>query len=196
MSNCWITTIPPESAAGRLKEIYTRVQTPGGQVDRVYQAQSLRPETISGHDHLYKSVLHFEDPACPLWFLEAVAVYTSVLNRCPYAVSHHTANLKHLLGDPARSADMLHAFQLNTLSSIFNGKELYLLRYARELTLSPGELQASDIDRLRDEGAQDTEILEVNQVTACFNYSSRVINGLGVQLGDEQVGFYHKGKKS
>ena len=70
MSNCWITVIPPDSAAGRLKKIYEQVQSPNGQVDQVYQAQSLRPESISGHDHLYKRVLHLENPACPLWFLE------------------------------------------------------------------------------------------------------------------------------
>ena len=190
MSNCWLTVIPPDSAAGRLKKIYGRVQSPNGQIDQVYQAQSLRPETISGHDHLYKSVLHVENPACPPWFLEAVAVYTSVLNHCPYAVTHHAANMNFLLRNPGRAADILEAFQSNTLSSAFEGKELALLVYAQKLTLWPGELDRSDIQQLQKQGALDEEILEVNQVVACFNYSNRVINGLGVQLGDEQVGYY------
>jgi len=192
MSNCWITVIPPESAAGQLKTIYEQVKSPNNQVDMVYQAQSLRPETISGHDTLYKSVLHIETPACPPWFLEAVAVYTSVLNSCTYAATHHTANLKHLLRNPGRLKSILDAFQSNTLSSVFDGKELALLEYAQKLTLWPGDLDRSDIEQLRRQGSLEEEILEVNQVVACFNYSNRVINGLGVQLGDEQVGFYGK----
>jgi uncharacterized peroxidase-related enzyme len=190
MSNCWLTFIPPDSATGRLKEIYAQVKSPNGQVDHVYQAQSLRPETISGHDKLYKSVLHFENPACLPWFLEAVAVYTSLLNSCPYAVEHHYANLKHLLNDPYRTEDIMNAFQANALSSAFDGKELSLLMYAQKLTMSPGDLLGIDIDKLRAQGALDEEILEVNQVVAIFNYSNRVINGLGVSLGDEQVGYY------
>ena len=39
-------------------------------------------------------------------------------------------------------------------------------------------------------GASDEEILEVNQVTAGFGYSNRVLNGLGVELGNEKIGFY------
>jgi len=90
--------------------------------DRVYQAQSLHPQTILGHDHLYKSVLHFENPVCPPWFFEAVAVYTSVLNNCPYAVEHHFANLKYLLEQPERAADILSAFQNDTLAPAFTGR--------------------------------------------------------------------------
>ena len=80
MSDCWIKFISPHWATGRVKEVYEPVATTHDNIDNVYQAQSLRPETILGHDLLYKSVLHFENPACPPWFLEAVAVFTSVLN--------------------------------------------------------------------------------------------------------------------
>lgn len=190
MSSCWLTVISPDSASGVLKDIYEQVKSPSGQVDRVYQAQSLRPATILGHDRLYRSSLHFENPACPPWFLEAVAVYTSVLNQCPYAVEHHFANMKHLLGDPSRSANVLDAFQNDSPDVVFEGKQLYLLMYARKLTITPGKLCRIDIDQLREQGAIDEEILEVNQVVSGFNYSNRVINGLGVRLGDEQVGYY------
>jgi len=190
MSNCWITTISPPSATGRVKEVYEQAATPHGDVDNVYQAQSLRPETILGHDLLYKSVLHFENPACPRWYLEAIAVFTSVLNLCPYAVKHHLANMDHLLGDPGRSADILKAFQSNMLETAFAGKELLLMRYARKLTKDPADLNRADIESLKGKGVSDEEILEVNQVSACFNYSNRVINGLGVRLGNERIGYY------
>ena len=186
----WITSVAPEDAQGKLKTVYDRVKSPNGQVDRVYQAQSLRPETILGHDRLYRSVLHFENPVCPQWFLEAIAVYTSVLNRCPYAVEHHYANMKHLLGQKKLAAAILKAFEDDNLDGVFSNKQRYLLMYARKLTRAPGDMQSSDVDQLKNHGASDEEIIEVNQVTASFNYSNRVINGLGVTSGGEKIGFY------
>jgi uncharacterized peroxidase-related enzyme len=105
-------------------------------------------------------------------------------------VYEQVANMEHLLGDPGRAADILTAFQSNRLESAFAGKELLLMRYARKLTKNPADLNRADIESLRRQGVSDEEILEVNQVSACFNYSNRVINGLGVSLGNERVGYY------
>ena len=41
-------------------------------------------------------------------------------------------------------------------------------------------------------GASEGEILEVNQVCAYFCYSNRTINGLGVSLEGDIVGYYQK----
>ena len=95
---CWIETVAVESARGELKRSFEEVQTPHGTVDNVYRAQSLRPHTMLAHDILYRSVLHHPGNSLPPWFLECVAVYTSLLNRCTYALTHHTTNLRRLLG--------------------------------------------------------------------------------------------------
>jgi uncharacterized peroxidase-related enzyme len=112
------------------------------------------------------------------------------LNRCPYAVKHHFANMAYLLGDPNRAEQILEAFQSNHLYAVFAGKDFHLMMYARKLTEAPGDLQRRDIELIREQGATDEEIMEVNQVTACFNYSNRVIRGLGVEIGNEQIGYY------
>ena len=51
-------------------------------------------------------------------------------------------------------------------------------------------MSEADIETLREAGVSDTEILEVNQIGANFAYWVRVINGLGIQLGDERIGRY------
>jgi len=61
----WIRTILPAEATGDLKDIYQKTQSPHGTVDNVYIAKSLRPQTILGHDTLYKSVLHHPDNVLP-----------------------------------------------------------------------------------------------------------------------------------
>jgi uncharacterized peroxidase-related enzyme len=187
---CWIEHIPQEKATGRLAEVYDKVRTSHGQVDHVYLAQSLMPETILGHDTLYKAALHDEAHCLPEWFLELVGVYTSILNRCTYAVTHHQANMAFLLNDEKRTDRYMAALNDDNLESVFEPKEALLLRYAQKLTRESWKISRQDILGLRENGIADRELLEVNQVCACFNYTNRLLNGLGVELGDERIGFY------
>ena len=46
----------------------------------------------------------------------------------------------------------------------------------------------TDIEVLREAGAEDGEILEANQVCAYFNYSNRLLNGLGVTTEGDSIG--------
>ena len=48
----------------------------------------------------------------------------------------------------------------------------------------------ADWDAMKAAGCEDAEILEVNQVCAYFNYSNRLLNGLGVTTQGDVVGFY------
>ena len=186
----WISTIEPQDASSVLNELYAQVTTPHGTVDNVMKAHSLRPHTMAGHLALYRSVLHNEDNALPLWFLEAVAVYTSMINKCNYSVAHHFTNVRGLLKDEDRAAAIYKAFDAGEPERQFEGKELALLRYARKLTASPGDMVKADVIEVRNAGANDGEILEVNQVCAYFNYSNRLLNGLGVTTDGDQVGYY------
>lgn len=57
-----------------------------------------------------------------------------------------------------------------------------LCAYALKLTLTPHEMQAADVDALRDAGLSDRDVVDANQVVAYFNYVNRVADGLGVEL--------------
>ena len=73
---------------------------------------------------------------------------------------------------------------------VFAGKELELLRYAGKLTTDVAHMVKSDVDALRAAGCDDGQILEVNQVCAYFNYSNRLLNGLGVTTQGDVIGYY------
>ena len=186
----WIRMVPVSEATGPLRQAYEKVKTPHGTVDNVMRVHSLRPHTMEGHVALYRSVLHHPDNKLPLWFLECVAVATSLVNRCNYSFSHHWTNAQNLLGDKARAGQILQALRDGQPEHAFVGKDLALIRYARTLTRAPGEVTRADIDACRAAGADDGEILEVNQVCAYFNYSNRVLNGLGVDTEGDTVGYY------
>ena len=187
--SAWIRMVSLEEASGFLKEMYRKVMTPNGTLDNVMRVHSLRPQTMNGHYTLYKSVLHQEDLSLPLWFLEAVAVYTSILNDCDYSLQHHYSNFEKLHDNPEWCRSLRDALRERAPGKILVGKELALMRYAGKLTREPGAMIEEDIITAREEGATDEEILEVNQVCACFNYSNRTLNGLGVSTEGDSIGY-------
>lgn len=184
----WIQLIPYEAATGYLKTLYDRVKGPDGRIDNVMKVHSLRPHTMEGHSALYKSVLHHTGNSLPVWFLECLGIYTSLSNRCDYSVAHHFAGLSRLLADQTRADAIFEALAAGRPDDAFVGKELALLRYVRKLTLDPQGMVAADIAALREDGVDDGEILEANQVCAYFNYSNRLLNGLGVTTVGDALG--------
>lgn len=190
----YIQCIHPERANGKLAEVYRRVSGPGGQVDNVLQAHSLRPHTLQGHLALYKSVLHHTGNHLPPWFLESVGVLVSLLNQCSYCARHHGAGLRRLLApDEARADALLASLQADQAGAPFTLAELAALSYTRKLTRSPGEIGQSDIDALRAHGYSDGEILEINQVASYFAYANRTVLGLGVSIEGEHLGLSPEG---
>ena len=192
----WIEMLPVENATGSLKEAYDLAKTPAGTVDNVMRIHSQRPHTMVGHLTLYRSVLHHQENTLPLWFLEAVGVFTSLLNNCEYSFKHHCTNVRRLLEDDERFASIETALRGQAPEAAFSGKELALMRYTEKLTISPGKVEAADLEAAKSAGATDGEILEVNQVCAYFCYSNRTINGLGVTLSGDTVGYYKDQQKN
>ena len=190
--SAWIKMIEVDEAEGKVRDMYELVKTPHGTVDNVMRAHSLRPQTMEGHVTLYRSVLHNPDNTLPFWFLEVVASYTSVLNRCDYSFSHHFTNARILLDDEEKSDRILEAFEQRKPEMVFSGRELAFLQYAEKLTTAVGSMDKGDYEKLRQAGCDDGEILEVNQVVAYFNYSNRLLNGLGVTTEGDTVGYYDR----
>lgn len=188
--SAWIRMIPLDEAQGALATAYQKVRTPHGTVDNVMKAHSLRPHTMEGHVALYRSVLHNPDNTLPFWYLEVVASYVSMINHCDYSLTHHWSNARRLIGDKARSDAIRAALEAHAPERAFGGKELELLRYAAKLTTDVAKMVKADIDALHTAGCNDGEILEVNQVCAYFNYSNRLLNGLGVTTQGDVIGYY------
>jgi uncharacterized peroxidase-related enzyme len=176
--SAWIEMIPLENAEGELKRVYDMVRTPSGTVDNVMRAHSLRPHTMEGHVVLYRSVLHNPDNVLPFWYLEVIASYTSIVNNCEYSLTHHFMNARRLIADETRADAVFTALKAGRPEDAFQGKELALLRYAAKLTGAVGKMVQSDIEVLRQAGC------------AYFNYSNRLLNGLGVTTDGDVIGYY------
>ena len=184
----WISIISYENATGKLKKLYDRVKGPNNNVDNIMLAHSLRPHTMVGHMALYKNVLHNSDNTIPKWFLETIGVYVSMLNNCDYCVEHHLSGLKKLLNDVAKFKSIQQNLESQSFGEIFDAKYEKALNYAKLLTLNPNLVSKVAIDELLKEGFSNGEVLEINQVTAYFNYANRTVLGLGVDTDDDIMG--------
>lgn len=184
----WIHEISYNKATGQLKRIYQRVKGPDNNIDNVLSIHSLRPHTLVGHMGLYKNVLHNANNTLPKWYLETLGVYVSQLNQCSYCVTHHAAGLKRLLDNDEQFNQIIERIQKDQVDTIFNGRYLEGLLYAKKLTLAHHTITESDIKNLRKQTLTDGEILEINQVVSYFNYVNRTVVGLGVNTDGDIIG--------
>jgi uncharacterized peroxidase-related enzyme len=185
----WIATVADAAATGRLRTLYDRIRGPGGAIDNIMKAHSLRPHTMEGHMALYKNVLHHSANTVPEWVLELLGVQVSALNDCGYCVEHHFAGLRRLLGDDARAAAILRAIEAGDPDAAPVGpRERAAMRYARRLTRDPGGMIEADVAALREAGCDDGAILEINQVVAYFAYANRTVLGLGCTTEGDAIG--------
>tara|TARA_B100001123_G_C14884069_1_gene857125 strand:- start:4 stop:471 length:468 start_codon:yes stop_codon:yes gene_type:complete len=138
---------------------------------------------------IYKYVLHHSRNTIPKWFLETLGVWVSFLNNCDYCVDHHFSGLKRLLADDTKAYKIKDAIEKEDVSNapLDIGQKL-AMRYAKILTREPSVLSKKIIEELRAIGFEDGEILEINQVTAYFNYANRTVLGLGCSIDGDFIG--------
>ncbi|AZV79475.1 alkylhydroperoxidase [Parasedimentitalea marina] len=185
----WIQTIPYDDADGKLKMLYDRVKGPDNNVDNIMMMHSLRPHSMEGHMAIYKYVLHHTGNTVPKWFLETLGVWVSRLNDCDYCVEHHFSGLKRLLQDDAKADALRAAIEMRNISAapLDEGQKL-AMEYARQLTRDPGGMTQDIVLQLRAAGYTDGEVLEINQVSAYFNYANRTVLGLGCSTKGDILG--------
>lgn len=184
----WIKTIDYSEADSALKRIYDRVKGPNDNVDNVLLIHSLRPHTHTGHMALYKSVLHNSNNTLPKWYLEAIGVYVSYLNKCDYCVAHHFAGFSRLIDEAEKADRFLDCVKNNNLENYFDVKFFGGIAHARKLTLEHYYISKTDIDALKAFEFSEGEVLEINQVTSYFNYVNRMVTGLGVNTNGDIIG--------
>lgn len=194
--SAWIEMVSDEDADAKLRAVLALARTPHGTVDNVMRVHSLRPNTMKGHVILYRAALHDDANTLPTWLQETISSYVSILNDCPYSLANHWANARHLIADESRADEMEKALHARRPESVFQGRELALMRYAEKLTLSPGKMEKADVEALRDAGLDDGQILEANQIVGYFNYVNRLLNGLGVSTDGDVVGYYKNDEQS
>lgn len=183
----WIKLTPYKDAKGRLEKIYNRIKGENNYLDNIIQVHGELPHTLEGHLSLYRNVMHHPANSFDMWWVEAIAVYVSLLNQCKYCINHHTTNLSQIVSEE-RTETMMLALKANDFEETFNQREVDMLNYIKVLTLLPASVTQLQIRRLKESGLSDSEILELNQLVGYFSYANRMALGLGLTNEGEQLG--------
>lgn len=176
----FIEMITPEKSEGKLKEIYDDIIKKRGMVAEVLQVQSLNPDSLVDHLNSYMTIMFKKSPLSRAQ-REMLAVVVSSLNGCQYCQTHHGEALDYFWKDAEKVACLKRSPENIELPEA----ELLLIKYAIGLTRHPEENHLEIINELRGNGFTDKAVLDATLVIGYFNFVNRMVQGLGVKLGNE-----------
>lgn len=181
----FIEVIQPEDAEGELKEIYEDLVEKRGKLAEVHKIQSLNPESITHHMDLYMTLLFGKSPL-KRYRREMMAVVVSAANNCKYCRLHHGEALNHYWKDEEKVQQLGKDYQELDLSA----EDRLLCDLARDLTEKPAGISSQRIEELKEQGFGDRAILDATLIISYFNFVNRVVMGLGVEAGVEEIEGY------
>lgn len=168
-----------EKSTGLLKKEYEKGIRRAGRIWNILTIQSQTPEILRDSMRLYNSTM-FGNLKISRFDRELLAVVTSISNECEYWIRAHLYDLRSETKDQKLVDQISNNWKESNLSS----KQKELCIFAEKLTQKPGNINSSDIDKLKKVGLDDREISEAVQVISYFNYINRIADGLGLQPED------------
>lgn len=123
---------------------------------------------------------------------EMIASYVSYHNNCHFChTSHGAAAAHHFDGDLSLIDDIKQNFKNTDISP----KLRSLLDIALKVQKSGREVQETDIEKAKEQGATDREIHDTVLIAAAFCMYNRYVDGLGTWAPDEKEAYNETGKK-
>lgn len=92
----------------------------------------------------------------------------------------HADDLRAEVANQPGGHEFVDAFEKDFRSAPLTDADRAMLEYAAKLTKHQDEMTSADVDTLREHGFDDAAILHIVQVTAMFNYYTRLADGLGI----------------
>ena len=171
-----IPSEPPEAVRG----LFAKARETIGFVPNVFRAYSYRPERLSAWFGHYRQ-LHEPTANLDAADREMIAVVVSAYNRCTYCIVAHGAALATALGDRVL-ADYIAT---NWRHAGLDERRAAICEYAEKVTARPAELTEADLHVLRGVGLADTEIWDVAEIAAMYNFTNRMALAIGQQPNAE-----------
>ncbi len=89
----------------------------------------------------------------------------------------HGGFLRDHSGDPELASHAMHDYT----RAEFDPQTRGMLDFAAKLTRTPSDMAQADVQRLRDLGLSDEQILSTVLITCTFNFMTRLADSLGVE---------------
>jgi uncharacterized peroxidase-related enzyme len=151
-----------------------------GFVPNVLRLYALRPLHLLAWNAHYEELMK-GDSGLSKAEREMIAVVVSIANDCRYCIAAHSAALRKLTKDAALADQVA----VDHRSAAIPERTKAALDYAFKLTREPATMTDADVQRLRDAGWSDEDVMDIAEVTAMFNMSNRMASGLGWEPNPE-----------
>jgi len=176
----WLRVPDEASLPDEVQALYEPPREKLGFVPNVLCNFALRPSHLLRWNEHYEELMK-GDSSLSKAEREMIAVVVSVANACAYCIAAHSAALRKLTKDPALS----DAVAADHASAPVEPRMHAALAYAVKLTREPERMTQADVERLRDVGWSDEDVMDIAEVTAMFNFSNRMASGLGWEPNPE-----------
>ena len=176
----WTAIIGPEEAQGELKELYDALEARGVTLTAEFlgvytQEPGILRWLTAGLKPGYGAT------AIETALTQMIATVVSIVNGCGNCTAIHGALMRRTLGDDALADQIMEDYTQASLDPAVRAA----LDYAVKLTREPRRVAEADVERLREAGYTDQQIVDVAHVAAWFNYVNRIALGLGTELRTE-----------
>ncbi|MBF0168909.1 MAG: peroxidase-related enzyme [Alphaproteobacteria bacterium] len=166
-----------------LKKYFAKCQEKLGLVPYVLQAYTARPSKLRNFISFYNELMLAESGLSKLE-REMIAVVVSSHNRCYYCLVAHGQAVRQLSGDPQLGEMMVMNYRVAELSD----RQRAMLDFAWKLTADPQGIGEADRQGLRNVGFSESDIFDICDVTAFFNYTNRMAHGLDMMPNPDYHG--------
>lgn len=112
---------------------------------------------------------------------ESIATVVAVANQCRYSALTHAGFLRRTTRDHQLATMLLNDYTQASLAPT----DRLMLDFALKLTQRPSSITKSDVEKLRQAGLEDRQILAVVLLTCLYNFMDRLADGLGVDVPQE-----------
>jgi uncharacterized peroxidase-related enzyme len=178
----WLRVPTEEEAPAAVRELFDKASQRLGFVPNVLRIYALRPRHLELWNAFYDDLMR-GDSGLTKAQREMIAVVVSTVNRCHYCMVSHGAYLRKLTEDPV----LVEQLRTNYKYADLEPRERAMLDFAVKLTEQAERCTEEDVDRLREAGWSDEDVMDITEVAAMFNFTNRLASGLGWVPNDEFV---------
>ncbi len=171
-----IKMIDEENAKGKVKELYAKILSKEPHVPGVIKIFSSGADLLELMIGMYDTLMGSKS-ILPIELKNLIALAVSVVNSCDYCYESYAYALKQL----GRTEKEIDSIIKNFAESDLDKKTIMAINFVRKATENANTVTDEDIDRLRNAGFKDEEILEIATLMGYFNMINRIVDALGVK---------------
>ena len=133
-----------------------------------------QPEILRQRSDAFNAIM-YAPGGLPRAERELASTVVSRINGCVYCASVHAQRFEQL----AKRDDAIRQVFEDPATAGTTDRERAIVRFSIDLTTAPDRVAARDIQRLRDVGLADAEILDLMHSVAIFAWANRLMLNLG-----------------